>query len=112
MMTFTSPYETNALSRPFDLVAEVPFETGITELSWEYEDAQLPAFLIFTDNELIGTTEEQTYGDQLPDYGVFTYSITAAYEDDGESGACPMPAFNGGALNTPVEPASLYQIYG
>ena len=110
MMTFTSPYETNALSRPFDLVAEVPFETGITELSWEYEVA--PNFLhfnIYRDNELIGTTEEQTYSDQLPNYGVFTYSITAAYEEDGESGAA-RASVQWGDARIAVEPASLYQI--
>ncbi|MBG0783243.1 MAG: T9SS type A sorting domain-containing protein [Bacteroidales bacterium] len=110
MMTFTSPYETNALSRPFDLVAEVPFETGITELSWEYEDA--PGFLnfnIYRDNELIGTTEEQTYSDQLPYYGVFTYSITAAYEDDGESGAA-RASVQWGDARIAVEPTSLFQI--
>ena len=110
IMAFTSPYETNALSRPFDLVAEVPFETGITELSWEYEDA--PGFIhfnIYRDNELIGTTEEQTYNDQLPDYGVFTYSITAVYEDDGESGAA-RASVQWGDARIAVDPASLYQI--
>ncbi|MDA3944091.1 MAG: GEVED domain-containing protein [Bacteroidetes bacterium] len=110
MMTFTSPYETNALSRPFDLIAQVPFETGETELEWQYEsEAGFLHFNIYRDNEIIGTTEEQSYTDQLPDYGVYTYGVTAAYEDDGESGAA-RASVQWGDARIAVDPVSIYQI--
>jgi len=110
MMTFTSPYETNALSRPFDLIAETPFETGETALEWQYEpEAGFIHFNVYRNNELIGTTEDLNYADQLPDYGVFTYGVTAAYTDDGESGAA-RATVQWGDARISVDPASVFQI--
>ncbi|MDY0077121.1 MAG: GEVED domain-containing protein [Bacteroidales bacterium] len=110
MMTYTSPYETNALSRPFDLIAETPFETGETALEWEYEpEAGFIHFNIYRNNELIATTEDQTYADQLPDYGVYTYGVTAAYTNDGESGAA-RATVQWGDARISVDPASVFQI--
>ena len=38
VMTYVSPYQTNPLSRPTNLTAEVTFETGITNLQWSFMD--------------------------------------------------------------------------
>jgi len=109
IMSFCSPYETNALSRPFELTAIVEFETGEVALDWQYETApQFLHFNIYRDNELIGTTEELSYTDQLPDYGVYSYSVSAAYEGDGESGAV-RTSVQWGDARIAVDPASLYQ---
>ena len=110
IMSFCSPYETNALSRPFELTAVVEFETGETSLEWQYETA--PEFLhfnIYRENELIGTAENTTYIDQLPDYGVYNYSVTAAYENEGESGAT-RASVQWGDAHIAVTPESLYQL--
>lgn len=110
LMSFTSPYETNALSRPFNLVAETPFETGLTELEWQFEsEIGFIHFNIYRDNELIATTEALTYTDQLPDYGVYTYAVTAAYTGDGESSAVRAKVQWGDA-RIAVNPASVYQM--
>lgn len=110
MMTYTSPYETNALSRPFDLIAETPFETGETALEWQYEpEAGFIHFNIYRDNELIATTEDQSFADQLPDYGVYTYAVSAAYTDDGESGA-DRATVQWGDARIAVNPANVYQV--
>lgn len=87
-MTYCSPYETNPSIAPRDLVAVVEFETGATDLDWTFETS--PGFLnfnIYRDNVLIATTTENTYTDQLPDYGYFDYKVTAYYEGELESGA-------------------------
>lgn len=88
IMSYCSPYETNPLNRPRDLVAIVEFETGATDLDWTFETS--PGFLnfnIYRDNVLIATTTENTYTDQLPDYGYYAYKVTAYYEGNLESGA-------------------------
>jgi hypothetical protein len=108
MMTYSSFYETNSLSRPFDLSAQVVFETGITSLNWEYETAPgFTNFNVYRDGVLVGTPTLNTYSDQLPDYGIYNYAVTAAYVDD-ESGASTARVQWGDA-QIEVNPMSLTQ---
>lgn len=44
-MTYVSPYETNNLPRPFDLLATIIFETGEAQLTWQFEN--VPSFQYF-----------------------------------------------------------------
>ena len=84
-MTYVSPYVTNSLPKPINLMVDLNEETGATELSWEYEDTKdFLFFNVYRDGTLLGTTTDLTYSDQLPDYGVFNYGVTAMH-DDGES---------------------------
>ena len=88
MMTYSSFYETNTLSKPFFLLADVAFETGITSLDWQYVES--PGFLnfnIYRDGALIGTSATTSYEDQLPAYGDYSYQVTAYYGGASESGS-------------------------
>lgn len=108
-MSYTSPYETNALSRPFNLLGSVDFPTGNVNLSWEYETApDFTEFKIYRDNELIGTTQSTSYINQLPDYGIYVYAVTAAYTEDGESGASRV-TMQWGDARVAVQPDSIFQ---
>jgi hypothetical protein len=106
MMTYSSFFETNSLSRPFDLTAEVTFETGVTSLGWNYETAPgFTNFNVYRDGVLIGTTTLTTFSDQLPNYGIYTYAVTAAYVGD-ESGSATKRVQWGDA-HIAVNPASI-----
>jgi hypothetical protein len=88
VMSYCSPYETNPLSKPTGLTASVPFETGITELEWAFNEAPLFSyFKIYRGLDSIGIAYDTVYNDQLPDYGVYTYKVTAKYSDGNESSA-------------------------
>lgn len=107
IMTYCSPYQTNPLSRPRDLVGEVDFETGICDLIWTYEeDVDFIGFNLYRDGELLFETTDTTYSDQLPDYGVYTYQVTAVYTDDMESGASGT-SVQWGDAHISVEPLSI-----
>ncbi len=81
-MAYVSPYETNPLSKPYNLTGEVVFETGAANLTWYYIEAQdFTNFNIYRDDVLIGTTTDTVYTDMLPDYGYYSYYVTAAYTD-------------------------------
>jgi hypothetical protein len=87
VMTYVSAYQTNPLARPKNLTASVEFETGIASLDWSFT---LPMegfeyFNVYRDDILIGTATDTAYSDQLPDYGIYEYSVTAYYTVDGES---------------------------
>ncbi len=83
-MTYVSPYVTNNLPRPTDLVIDLDEENGETSLSWDYEEKDFLHFNVYKDGELLGTTTETSYSDNLADYGVYDYLVTAMH-DDGES---------------------------
>ena len=81
-MAYVSPYETNPLSRPYNLEGDIVFETGAANLSWYYDEAPgFTNFNIYRDNVLVGTTTDTVYTDMLPDYGFYSYFVTAAYTD-------------------------------
>jgi hypothetical protein len=109
-MTYVSPYETNPLSKPMDLTAEVTFETGIVDLQWRYNDVPgFSYFKIYRDNDSIGMAYDTVYSDQLPDYGVFVYKVTAKYTDGGESSASKATVQWGDAQIS-VNPAEISEI--
>jgi hypothetical protein len=83
-MTWVSPYEINTLSRPENLVADINQENGEVSLSWDFEEKDFQHFNIYRENELLGTTTETSYMDNLPQYGNFTFRVTAVH-DEGES---------------------------
>ena len=106
-MTYCSPYQTNPLSRPRDLVAEVTFETGVCELIWSYEEAEnFIGFNVYRDGELLTETTDTTYTDNLPDYGIYTYQVTATYTEDMESGAAGT-SVQWGDAHISVDPLSI-----
>jgi len=85
-MTYVSPYVTNNLSRPFDLIATLDEQSGSVELEWEYEQVTgFSYFIIYLEGEEIAQTSDQFYTDQLLDYGIYHYEVTAFYEIEGES---------------------------
>ncbi len=85
-MTYTSPFVTNNLPRPENLEIALDDATGTVELSWEFNNSKddFLYFNVYRDGELLGNTTELTYMDNLPDYGVYDFSVTAMH-DDGES---------------------------
>ncbi len=109
-MTYTSPYKTNPLNRPFNLTADVTFETGACNLTWQYLTGEgFQYFNIYRDGELVNTTTDTVYTDNLPDYDYYEYKVTAYYgEDAGESGAARINTQWGDA-HIDVSQASVYQ---
>ncbi|MEN8223789.1 MAG: GEVED domain-containing protein [Bacteroidota bacterium] len=87
-MTYVSPYVTNNLSRPYNLMATVEEATGAVDLEWQYDMAAgFSYFILYRDDEEIAQTTDTNYTDQLPDYGIYQYKVTAFYELEGESTA-------------------------
>lgn len=85
-MTYVSPYQTNPLPAPRDLLGVVTFETGAVDLEWSFEGGDgFLYFNVYRDGTLLGTTTDTVYTDMLPDYGVYLYGVTAYFEEDGES---------------------------
>ncbi len=108
-MAYVSPYQTNPLNRPRDLEANVSFETGVTDLIWSFEEAvDFLGFNVYRDGDFIGETTDTTYVDQLPDYGMYTYKVTAFYAGDQESGGTHVDVQWGDA-HISVDPESIYQ---
>jgi hypothetical protein len=88
VMTYCSPYETNPLSKPLGLTASVTFETGITDLEWRFNEAPLFSyFKIYRGTDSIAVAYDTVFSDQLPDYGIYSYKVTAKYSDGNESSA-------------------------
>ncbi len=109
IMSYTSVYETSTLSKPMNLTAQVEFATGITSLNWEYETGPgFLYFLVYRDGVLLNNTTNTSYNDQLPDYGIYDYAVTAFYEGDDESGSANASVQWGDAQIT-VVPSSLTQ---
>ncbi|MCE1202857.1 MAG: GEVED domain-containing protein [Bacteroidia bacterium] len=109
-LSYTSPYMTNPLSRPFNLQASVDFPTGNANLQWNYTEApDFVGFKVYRNNVLVGTTTDTTFVDPLPDYGVYVYQVTAAYTGEAESGAARI-SVQWGDARIAAEPASLAQV--
>lgn len=106
-MTYCSPFQTNPLNRPRDLVADLDFDSGVCDLTWTYEEGEnFVGFNVYRDGELITETTDLTYSDNLPDYGIYSYQVTAAYTEDMESGAVGTTVQWGDA-HISVDPLSL-----
>ncbi|RLD54865.1 MAG: hypothetical protein DRJ05_13925, partial [Bacteroidetes bacterium] len=108
-MAYVSPYESNPLNRPNNLTAVLTFETGAVDLSWTYEVGEnFLYFNLYRDDEFLTTTEETTYTDMLPGYGVHSYAVTAFYTEDMESGATTT-SLQWGDAHISVSPTSLFE---
>lgn len=85
-MTYVSVFETISVTNPFALQASVDQETGACDLSWSYsEGSGFQNFRIYRDDMMIAETDELTYADQIPEYGYYTYKVTAYYGGTTES---------------------------
>ncbi len=110
-MTYVSPYETNPLNRPFGITAEVEFESGNCDLVWYYTEGEnFQYFNIYRNGELLGTTTDTVYTDNLPAYDYYTYKVTAWYGEEfgGESGATSVNT-QWGAAHIATSSESVYQ---
>ncbi|MFA8299847.1 MAG: GEVED domain-containing protein [Hyphomicrobiales bacterium] len=87
-MTYVSPYETNLAVRPDKLNVKLEGTKGKVNLSWEYETApNFKEFVIYRNGEEIATTSTLKYTDQVSNYGIHKYRVTARYTDKSESGS-------------------------
>lgn len=108
VMTYTSPYETNSLARPSDLSAVVSFETGQVDLVWEFETiATFQYFIVYRDGFQVGTTTDMVFVDNLPDYGIYKYKVTAMH-DEGESSG-PSATVQWGDAHIVVSPVEVIE---
>ncbi|MFC2170450.1 FG-GAP-like repeat-containing protein [Calditrichota bacterium] len=80
--TFMTIYE------PENLDAQLDSATGQVSLSWGHtlgaDLDEFSSFNIYRDGEIIGTSVEQNYVDNLETAGIFSYEVSALY-DEGES---------------------------
>lgn len=107
-MTYTSPYETNSLARPTDLTAAVTFESGQVDLEWVFEPiATFQYFIVYRDGFEIGQTTDLTFVDDLPDYGIYKYKVTAMH-DEGESSG-PSASVQWGDAHISVDPVEIIE---
>jgi len=106
-MTYVSPYSTNNLPRPTNLVANLNQANGHVDLSWDFTfGSTFQNFNIYRDNVLIGTTTTTTYADNLPAFGPYQYKVSAQHTN-GES----LPAaasVQWGYPDISVSPTSFY----
>lgn len=108
VMSYCSPYQTNPINKPANLSASVTFETGITDLNWSFEEMEgFDHFIIYRDLDSIAMTTETVYSDQLPDYGVYSYRITAKYIDGNESSGSNPASVQWGDAQISVNPPAI-----
>ncbi len=87
-MTYVSVFETIDVVAPFALTAATDQETGECVLDWSFSGTNgFENFNIYRNQELIATTTDENYTDQLTEYGYYTYEVTAMYTGNTESGA-------------------------
>jgi hypothetical protein len=87
LLTYCSAFETNNRAKPTNLILNLTEATGQVDLTWSYTEAKtLQYFVVYRDNVQIGTTTDMFFTNMLPDYGVYSYSVTAMHQD-GESSA-------------------------
>ena len=108
VMTYVSPYETNSLPRPTDLIGSVTFETGAVQLNWSFVPvADFQYFIVYRDNFQIATTTDPFYTDNLPDYGIFKYKVTAMHLTGESSG--PSATIQWGDPHVAVDPTEIIE---
>ncbi len=71
---------------PYNLTADVDYEIGLTDLYWDFgpELNDFVEFKVYRNGEMIGTTEFNVFSDAMPEFGSYTYRVSAWY-DEGES---------------------------
>ena len=86
-MTYVSPYQLVQVVNPYNLQAELDEETGEVDLSWQLHSGGVgfEHFKIYRDGELEGATVQMNYTDQLPDYGIYEYTVIAIFQGGLES---------------------------
>ncbi|MBV1923514.1 MAG: T9SS type A sorting domain-containing protein, partial [Flavobacteriaceae bacterium] len=107
VQAFVSPYETNTRVKPEDLVVVLTNDvTGQTDLTWTFAGSpSFQNFVVYRDGSQIDTTTDQFYTDMLPDFGLYSYTVTAMH-DDGESSGISGTVQWGNPLIS-VDPTSL-----
>ena len=71
---------------PVNLQANTDQETGLSDLTWDHNGGiGFQYFKVYRDGVEIDTTSNMSYSDQLPDYGYYTYEVTAYYGGTDES---------------------------
>jgi hypothetical protein len=76
-----------SLEAPMNLIAQLAEETGAVTLHWTHHGgAGFDHYNIYRGITLIGTSESTFYTDNLPDYGIYRYSVSAVFTG-GESEA-------------------------
>ncbi|MCF8364318.1 MAG: T9SS type A sorting domain-containing protein [Bacteroidales bacterium] len=80
--TVTSPFNEKPVAKPNDLQAQViDWDNGTVLLSWTMESpAGVQHYNIYRDNQLIGTTNQIEFQDNLTVFGNYTYRVTAQFE--------------------------------
>lgn len=85
-MTYVSVFETIDIVAPSGLVAITNQETGECSLDWDFSGTTgFDHFNIYRNSLLLITTTQNTYVDQLSDYGYYDYEVTAVYSGNTES---------------------------
>lgn len=85
-LAYCSPYVTSTMTPPLSLTAQVNQETGQVNLNWVHPGGPtFDHYNIYRGFSIVGTSTLPFYTDQLPDYGVYSYRVTAVYTIEGES---------------------------
>ncbi len=80
-LAVSSAFNEKPVAKPDDFHADViDWDNGAVLLTWIMEDpAGVQHYNIYRDNELIGTTNDLEFQENLSDYGNFTYRVTAQF---------------------------------
>jgi hypothetical protein len=85
-MTYVSVFETIDVVAPFGLSTVTNQETGECLLNWSFAGTTgFQNFNIYRDDNLVGTSTDMTYTDQITEFGYYNYKVTALYSGDTES---------------------------
>jgi len=79
--TVTSPFNEKPVSKPDDLNAQIAgWNTGTVSLTWTMDyPAGVLHYNIYRNNQFITTTSGLDYQDNLPEYGNYSYRVTAQF---------------------------------
>lgn len=79
-MTYVSPIQINNRTRPMNLLTDLDSAAGTVVLTWDFDTSfTFQNFIIYRDNIEIGTATNTNYTDNLPNYGIFNYKVTAMH---------------------------------
>jgi hypothetical protein len=85
-MTYVSVFETIDIIAPTGLNTATNQETGECILDWSFSGTTgFMHFNVYRNDVLVGTATEETFTDQITDYGYYTYKVTAVYSGNVES---------------------------
>ena len=111
-MSYCSPYITNPVNRPENLVGDVVFETGVSTLHWTFENTPgFDKFIVYRNGDSIASTTDTVFSEILTDYGYYFYRVTAYYNNDRESGASGVKV-TWGEVRIDISPVNLTKHQG